>query len=51
MIKEYLDMCRFYPVSFGEGSATNPEEGKIKALDEFVEYVKNYVESIQKKLP
>ena len=49
MIKEYLDMCRFYPVSFGEGSATNPEEGKIKALDEFVEYVKKISEHIQKK--
>jgi hypothetical protein len=48
MIKEYLDMCRFYPVSFGEGSATNPEEGKIKALDEFVEYVKKMSNHIQK---
>ena len=31
-LREYLDLCKFYPVSFGEGSATNPEEGKIKAL-------------------
>jgi len=49
MIKEYLDMCRFYPVSFGEGSATNPEEGKIKALKEFVNYVKDISKKIQKK--
>ena len=49
MIKEYLDMCRFYPVSFGEGSATNPEEGKIKALKEFVAYVKNLSKYIGKK--
>jgi len=49
MIKEYLDMCRFYPVSFGEGSATNPEEGKIKALKEFVQYVKDVSKRIQKK--
>ena len=49
MIREYLDMCRFYPVSFGEGSATNPEEGKIKALKEFVQYVKDLSEKLQKK--
>ena len=49
MIREYLDMCRFYPVTFGEGSATNPEEGKIKALKEFVKYVKDISNRIQKK--
>jgi hypothetical protein len=41
-------MCRFHPVSFGEGSATNPEEGKIKALEEFVEYVKKLSHSFKK---
>jgi hypothetical protein len=40
MIKEYLNMCRFHPVSFGEGSAANPEEGKVNALREFISYVK-----------
>jgi len=49
MIREYLDLCKFYPVSHGEGSATNPEEGKIKALNEFVEYVKEMSDYIQKK--
>lgn len=49
MIKEYLDMCRFYPVTYGEGSATNPEEGKVKALKEFVTYVKKVSNRIQKK--
>jgi hypothetical protein len=49
MIKEYLDMCRFYPVSFGEGSATNPEEGKIKALKEFVQFVREMSSKIHKK--
>jgi uncharacterized LabA/DUF88 family protein len=48
MIREYLDLCRFYPVTYGEGSAVNPEEGKIKALNEFVEYVKKMSEYIQK---
>jgi hypothetical protein len=40
LIKEYLDMCKFHPVTYGEGSASNPEEGKIKALREFINYVK-----------
>ena len=40
LIEEYLDLLRFYPVTYGEGSAANPEEGKIKALREFISYVK-----------
>ena len=49
MIREYLDLCKFYPVTYGEGSATNPEQGKIKALNEFVKYVKEMSDYIQKK--
>jgi hypothetical protein len=49
IIREYLDLCRFYPVTFGEGSATNPEEGKIKALKEFIEYVKSVSRRLNKK--
>ena len=49
IIREYLDLCRFYPVSYGEGSATNPEEGKIKALKEFVQYIKEVSTQIKKK--
>lgn len=49
MIRDYLDLCKFYPVSYGEGSASNPEEGKIKALKEFVSYVRNVSDEIQKK--
>jgi hypothetical protein len=49
IIREYLDLCRFYPVSYGEGSATNPEEGKIKALKEFVQYIKEVSGQIKKK--
>jgi len=40
MIREYLDMCRFHPVSFGTGAEANPEEGKVNALREFIGYVK-----------
>jgi hypothetical protein len=40
LIKEYLDMCKFHPVSFGTGAEANPEEGKIVALRDFISYVK-----------
>lgn len=49
MIREYLDLCRFYPVSYGEGSAQSPEEGKIAALKDFIEYVKRVSKFIHKK--
>ena len=49
MIREYLDLCRFHPVSYGEGSATNPEEGKIKAMKEFISYIREISEDLHKK--
>lgn len=49
IIMEYLDMCRFYPVSFGEGSAANPEEGKIKAMREFITYCRDLAKEIGEK--
>lgn len=49
VIKDYLDLCKFYPVSFGQGSASSPEELKVKALYEFIKYVKGLSEEIGKK--
>jgi hypothetical protein len=49
IIQEYLDMCRFYPVTFGDGSAANPEEGKIKAMREFISYCKELATEIGKR--
>ena len=49
MIREYLDLCRFYPVSYGENSAASPEQGKINALREFIEYVKQMGSELHKK--
>jgi len=49
MIEEYLDLCRFYPVTYGSGSATNPEQGKIDALTEFVNYIKEMSKFLKKK--
>ena len=49
MINEYLDLCKYYPVTYGEGSAANPEEGKIKALREFISYVRQMSKRLGKK--
>ena len=49
MIREYLDLCKFYPVSYLNGSEANPEEGKVKALREFVDYVKKVSSELQNK--
>ena len=47
-IKGYLDLCKFYPVSFGPAaSMSSPEEAKVNALREFVEYC----EKINKGMP
>lgn len=49
IIKEYLDLCKFEPVTFGQGSAANPEEGKIIAMRKFISYCKNLASEIGKK--
>ena len=50
LIKEYLDMCKYHPVTYGEGSASKPEEGKIKALREFINYVKYQSQKLGQKV-
>jgi len=37
-------MNRYYPVTFGKGSASSPEKGKLEALKEFESYIK-YISS------
>ena len=49
LIRSYLEMCRFHPVSFGEGSAANPEELKVSAMRQFMEYVKTLSQRLQEK--
>jgi hypothetical protein len=48
LILEYLDLCKFHPVTFGEGSASNPEEGKIKAMREFISYCKQMATEVSR---
>jgi len=49
MIDFYLDLAKFHPVTYGEGSAANPEEGKIVALRNFLSYVKNMAKELGEK--
>ena len=49
LIETYLEMCKYHPVSFGEGSAANPEELKVSAMKQFMEYVKNLSHRLQEK--
>jgi hypothetical protein len=49
LLKTYLEMCKWHPVTFGEGSAANPEELKVSAMKQFMEYVKNLSQRLQEK--
>jgi len=49
LVRVYLDMNKYHPVSFGEGSAANPEELKVKAMSEFMRYVQDLSRKLQEK--
>ena len=49
LVRTYLEMCKYHPVSFGEGSAANPEELKVSAMRQFMEYVKTLSQRLQEK--
>ena len=49
-IMKYLKMNRYYPVSYGEGSATNPEVAKITAMNRFKQYVQGQAEKLNLRL-
>ena len=49
LVRVYLDMNKYHPVSFGEGSAANPEELKVKAMREFMSYVQDLSHKLQEK--
>ena len=48
LIKTYLALNKYNPVSFGEGSAANPEHLKVLAMEDFVRYVKSMAAMLQK---
>jgi len=50
LIRSYLAMNKYFPVTFGdEGAAVNPEEAKVIAMQEFVDYIKGMAALLNKK--
>jgi hypothetical protein len=49
LVRAYLDMNKYHPVSFGQGSAANPEQLKVDAMKEFMTYVNNLSRQLQEK--
>jgi hypothetical protein len=40
LLLSYFNNCQFSPVSYGEASASNPEQAKVEALEEFENKIK-----------
>jgi hypothetical protein len=50
LIKTYLELNKYHPVSFGdEGGATNPEDAKVTAMEGFVDYIKGLAALFNKR--
>lgn len=49
LIDEYLDLCVYEPVTFGQGSAANPEKLKIIAMRKFISYCQELADEVGKK--
>jgi len=49
LIEEYLNNCQMSPVSYGNSSELNPEEGKILALTDFIFKVNEISKKIKYK--
>jgi hypothetical protein len=46
LITDYLNKCRFYPITYLHGTMSDPSEGKVKAMNDFL----NYIEEQSKKV-
>lgn len=50
LIKSYLELNKYHPVSFGdEEGASNPEEAKVNAMEDFVSYIKGMAALLNKR--
>ena len=50
LIKSYLELNKYHPVSFGDDQgAVNPEEAKVEAMEAFVNYIKAMAAVLNKK--
>lgn len=51
LIRTYLDMNRYHPVSYNDPEgAANPEEAKVRAMDKFVDYIREISSDLHKKV-
>ena len=50
LIRSYLELNKYHPVSFGDDAgAANPEEAKVRAMDDFVSYIKGMAAVLNKR--
>lgn len=50
LIRSYLEMNRYNPVSFGDDAgAVNPEQAKVRALEDFIYYIKSMASLLKGK--
>ena len=50
LIKSYLELNKYHPVSFGDDKgAVNPEEAKVEAMETFVNYIKAMAAVLNKR--
>ena len=50
LIDSYLALNKYVPVSFGsEGGVSNPEEAKVRAMDDFEDYIKGMAAILNKR--
>jgi hypothetical protein len=47
LIDLYMNMNQYSPVTYGEGSAANPEDGKVVAMRKFISYVRQQSQMLQ----
>jgi hypothetical protein len=50
LIEDYLNKCKFYPVSFYKSSMSNPSLEKFKFLKKFSEYIEKQSNKVRYKL-
>jgi hypothetical protein len=50
LIKSYLELNKYHPVSFGDDAgAVNPEEAKVTAMEDFVNYIRAMASVLNKR--
>jgi hypothetical protein len=49
LVRYYLNLNKYHPVTFGSGSAANPEDAKVEAMEKFISYIKQMAKKLNKK--